>query len=69
MKDKQQPRLHEHLKGAHVVMSSTLDQGVIRSRPMAIQKVEEDNTIWVLPDRIGDSWYNLASLARWLFCL
>ncbi len=48
MKDKQPSRLHELLKGAHVVMFSTLDQGVIRSRPMAIQRVDEDKTIWLL---------------------
>ncbi|MBX3075667.1 pyridoxamine 5'-phosphate oxidase family protein [Candidatus Obscuribacterales bacterium] len=50
MKGKQQSRLHELLKDARVVMFSTIDNGVIRSRPMAIQRVDEDNTLWLLSE-------------------
>ena len=50
MKGKQQSRLHELLKDARVVMFSTIDQGAIRSRPMAIQRVDEDNTLWLLSE-------------------
>lgn len=50
MKANELSRLHEILKDAHVVMFSTLDQGVIRSRPMAIQRVDEDNTLWLLSE-------------------
>jgi general stress protein 26 len=48
MKTGKEKRLHELLESAHVVMFSTLDNNVIRSRPMAIQKVDEDNTLWLL---------------------
>jgi len=50
MKATKKSRLHEILKDAHTVMLTTMDDGMIRSRPMAIQRVDEDNTMWLLSE-------------------
>ncbi len=53
-------KLRDRIQNIEVAMFTTLDQGTLRSRPMAVRHVERDTDLWFFSDKDSAKIHELA---------